>query len=127
MSTESGAGEVYVRAVDKPVKLRVSNNGSANLVWRRDVRELFYEAPSVTIMATKVMPGEALGVSTPKVLFRACSAEGGNLAFPDYDVTHDGKRFLFSCFAQGTNRRTLTVGIAWQQMVKWPAGHSVSR
>jgi Tol biopolymer transport system component len=121
-STESGSVEVYVRAVGKPVKARISTNVGGFPVWRRDGRELFYEARGVSIMAADVQLGESIQVSTPKVLFHACSAEGSNLIFPDYDVTRDGQRFLFSCFAQGSNRRSLTVSVGWMQKVAWPRG-----
>jgi Tol biopolymer transport system component len=124
-SNESGTVEVYVRAVGRPAKVRVSTDIGANPVWRRDGRELFYESRGVTILAADVQSGESIRVSTPKVLFRACSAEGSSLVFPDYDVTRDGQRFIFSCFAQGANRRALTVGVGWMQMVKWPSNQSV--
>jgi glyoxylase-like metal-dependent hydrolase (beta-lactamase superfamily II) len=69
----------------------------------------------ILIAGHGVQPGESLQVSTPRVLFRACSAEGANLVFPDFDVTRDGQRFIFSCFAQGSNRRALTVSVGWMQ------------
>jgi dipeptidyl aminopeptidase/acylaminoacyl peptidase len=55
-SNESGAMEVYVRPVNQPAKLRVSTNGGANPVWRRDGKELFYGAQGVTIMAADKLP-----------------------------------------------------------------------
>jgi hypothetical protein len=71
-------------------------------------------------MSVEFRPVEPLRISPPKVLVRACIAEGSNTVFPDYDVTRDSNRFVFSCFAQGANRRSVTVAVGWQQMVKWP-------
>ena len=112
--------EVYVRPVNHPTKLRVSMNGGFNPVWRSDGKELFYEARGVNIMAVDIQLGETPKVSQSKILFRACSAEGVSQGFPEYDVTGDGKRFIFSCFGQGTNRRSWTVAIGWMQTMKGP-------
>ena len=121
-SNESGSFEVYVRSLEKGVKVRVSTKGGAIPVWRADGRELFYEEAGPMVMASEVQLGNAAAASPPKVLFRSCLAEnsGDYLGRPGYDVTKDGRRFIFSCLAEGTHRRALSVAIGWQQSVKWP-------
>ncbi len=66
-------------------------------------------------MASGVRNGESLEVVKPKELFKACS---GSIS---YDVRRDGKRFIFSCAAQETQKgRFITVAVEWMRMLKWP-------
>ena len=121
-SNESGSYKVYVRSLgDRPVKVRVSANGGDVPVWRPDGRELFYEIPGPSVLAVDVIHpgGDQIKFSEPKVLFRGCNASQF-IRLPSFDVTTDGKRFLFSRLAEGTTKRSVTVATAWQQALKLP-------
>ncbi len=114
-SNESGNSEVYVRAFERPEKLRISSNGGTQPVWRGDGRELFYLGPGGVLMAAELKAGVALEASAPKILFRTCtgshSLRGGE---EYYDAAADGSRFLVSCEVPGgTKQREITVSIDW--------------
>jgi Tol biopolymer transport system component len=91
-SNESGDWEVYVQAFPRPGgKWQVSSGGKLP-VWRADGKELFYIG-SDGLMAVAVDTAGGFRHDTPVLLFDAAV----NIA-PDlykWDVTPDGKRFLF--------------------------------
>jgi eukaryotic-like serine/threonine-protein kinase len=71
-SDEAGQYDVYV--IPFPVattKWKVSTQGGAQSVWRRDGRELFYVAPDRTMMSVAVTgQGGALMFGRPTALFK---------------------------------------------------------
>jgi hypothetical protein len=94
--------------------------GGAYPRWRADGKELFYETPDNGMMSVATSLGETFTAATPKLLFHMCSARRSDSQYPDYDVTPDGNRFLFSCQAQENKKRSITVAIQWLDMVKDP-------
>ena len=38
----------------------------------------------------------------------------------DYDISPDGKRFLFPCESMDSKKRSVTVAIGWLDMAKHP-------
>ena len=119
-SMKSGTREIYVRSLDQPDDHRISTMGGAHPRWRRDGKELFYETPDNGMMATATSLGESFTAAAPRLLFHVCSARRSDSSSPDYEVTPDGSRFLFSCQAQENRKRSITVAIQWLDMVKDP-------
>ncbi|MDO8681049.1 MAG: protein kinase [Acidobacteriota bacterium] len=93
LSDETGRQEVYVRPLQGAgVKWQVSDDGGVSPVWSADGHELFF-LQGQTLMSAVVRPGSAFETDRPKVLFKLRSSPvGGGDAF---DVTPDGKRFVF--------------------------------
>ena len=119
-SLKSGTREIYVRSLEEPAEHRISTMGGAYPRWRGDGKELFYETPDNGMMAVATSLGESFTAATPKLLFHMCSARRSDSQYPDYEVTPDGNRFLFSCQAQENKKRSITVAIQWLDMVKDP-------
>src|SRR5664280_1911141 len=114
VSEESGQAEVYVAAVDGAGRSqRVSPAGGSLPCWSRDGKELFFVSADNVLMTLQVDPGKELRFSVPKPLFSLPP-------FPfrfrsDYDVSHDGQRFLINLGAESAHQPPLTVVLGWQQ------------
>jgi serine/threonine-protein kinase len=93
-SDETGRFEVYVRPYPEVERGRwqVSTTGGASPRWNPDGRELFY-FDGTHLLAVPVSPGATFTVGQPKRLFDVAPI-GGRLG-ADYEVSPDGRRFLF--------------------------------
>ena len=119
VSDESGQDEIYVQSyptVDG--RWKVSTDGGREVRWRGDGRELYYRKDQ-SMMAVAFAPGDALQVSEPRELFRG-SFLADNFGNGNYDVTHDGQRFLMM---QGAEQRPahLKVVMNWFEELERPA------
>jgi Tol biopolymer transport system component len=111
-STESGRAEVYVRPFrDDQTRWQVSRASGNNAKWRGDGRELFYVEGGARIMSVDVSPGAAFDVSAPRVLF-------SRQAFADYDVTVDGKKFVFVMLDPEAEAGTLNAVLNWTALLR---------
>jgi hypothetical protein len=92
VSDESGAAEVYVKALEPGGgKVQVSTTGGAFTRWRNP-REIVYLAPDQTLMSVVVNgAGTASTVGVPVPLFKANLSAGPGVP---YDMTPDGTRFI---------------------------------
>ena len=97
VSNESGTNEVYVRRFTDDFRGGSAGAGASELVssrggtsprWRRDGKELFYLAPTGTMMAAAVTSDALFRAEPPVALFQTPP----NTTFGD--VAPDGKRFL---------------------------------
>jgi serine/threonine-protein kinase len=94
-SNATGRPEIYVRAFDpnniRPAErgLQVSTNGGVLSRWRRDGRELFFEAPDESVMAVDLDLTTFPNVR-PGIPRQVLPLPSGTL----WDVTGDGQRFL---------------------------------
>jgi len=93
VSDESGHFEVYVQPYPGPGgKWQISTEGGTEPVWNSNGRELFYRSGR-KMMAVEIATKPGFTAGKPRVLF-----EGEYLptpgTFPNYDVSHDGQRFL---------------------------------
>jgi serine/threonine protein kinase len=127
ISDESGKNEAYVRRFVSPAnaesptgegKWLVSSNGAETVRWRRDGKELFYEAPDGTIMTADVTSNPSLQstfqAGTPQPLFQTYGVEGGRY----WDPSADGQRFLVSALGGRTGQTPFTVVLNWQVALK---------
>ncbi len=123
-SNESGQTEVYVRPFPASTegKWLISNGGGAEPRWRPDGKEIFYIAPSGTLMAAEVKAnGASFEVSAPKTLFRS-GILGGNGGGPTiawrYAVSKDGQRFLINSAPEEVASSPITVETNWTADLK---------
>jgi serine/threonine-protein kinase len=93
-SDESGRFEIYVRPFPdvQAGRWQVSNAGGTSPRWSPDGRELFYfDGQGISTVAVRT--GESFSFDPPRPLFRL-EPFGGRLG-PDYELSRDGRRFLF--------------------------------
>ena len=99
-SDESGRAEVYVCAYPSGERRsQISVSGGGQPRWRSDGREIYYVAPSGTLMAVPVVDPQEVAVGAPVPLFTERSLQINNSLFfygaaAAYDVDGLGKRFL---------------------------------
>ena len=113
-SDESGEAQIVVRPFPAVMTARaVISAGFGQLpIWSRDGREIFYRARDGTLMAVRVDPMNPLDHSEPVALFNpANTLRDVNMA-PAYDVSPDGRRFLFVRSGE-LDIRSLTVVQNW--------------
>jgi serine/threonine-protein kinase len=95
-SDESGRAEVYVRALEGGPRLQVSTAGGREPVWAPNGGELFYRTQSdkgSRLMSAR-MSFAPLRVVTRDTLFAVTDYEEAD-PHADYDVSPDGRRFVF--------------------------------
>jgi serine/threonine protein kinase/WD40 repeat protein len=114
VSEESGRPEVHVvPASGQGGSRRVSASGGSLPRWRRDGKELFYLAANGDLLAVPTKTTGGFEVGSPSVLFTA------NPPPDDYDVSPDGRRFLFQ--ERALERDVpLTVVVNWTSELRKP-------
>jgi Tol biopolymer transport system component len=125
-SDESGRDEIYVRpflpnssqgASSAGGKWLISNSGGFFPRWRVDGKELYYRTPDGTLMAVEVRAAPVFEAGVPRALFQAPLMTVLRV-IPTWDVTADGKRFLFPAPATQSAQAPLTVVLNWQAALK---------
>jgi eukaryotic-like serine/threonine-protein kinase len=111
-SDESGSLEVYIVPFPRgDGKWQVSTNGGRQPRWRGDGRELFFLGRQDKLMATAIQKKDAsLELGSPHVLFQADFSPS---VFRMYDVTRDGKKFIFVTQPTETGSRAITLIANW--------------
>jgi hypothetical protein len=114
-SDESGVSEVYVRRFPgADGKWQVSTHGGLEPRWRRDGKELFYQALDGTLMAAEMPADQSrLEASTPRALFNP-----GISGPVNYVVTSDGQRFLLIIGGEAEGSSPITVVLNWDATLK---------
>jgi len=93
ISNESGRNEIYVRPFPGPgAKLQISIDGGTEPCWNPTGRELFYRNGD-KMMAVNIGLQPTLTAGKPHVLFERQFLLSPATT-PNYDVSHDGQRFL---------------------------------
>ena len=125
-SNESGQFEIYVRPFDPSEPGTPSANGSEWMVskgggdgvrWRRDGKELFFLAPDGTLMSAEVVrtgagANASIEIKAPQKLFIPPSFSRF------WDVTPEGKQFLFPVPVGGTAAGPFTIVLNWTSALK---------
>ena len=114
VSNESGQNQVYVQPVPATgAKWQVSTAGGGGPEWRRDGTELFYQAPSGTLMAVPVKIASSFEAGPPAPLPLTAPYNGGGSS---YVPTRDGQRFLVNVPVGGEAAVAppITVVLNWQ-------------
>ena len=93
---------------------KVSEGGGWSPKWRRDGRELFYQAEDrPAIMSIAVDAGAAFRATRPQRLFETAEVVRG------YDVANDGQRFILNLGAPPDRAASaLTVVLDWPAMIE---------
>jgi len=95
VSSESGALEVYVQALGKAGKYRVSTSGGTAPRWRGDSRELFFVDGRGRLASVSVAPGDEFVVTLPVALFNGCATN--TTENERYEIDASGQRSLWIC------------------------------
>jgi Tol biopolymer transport system component len=117
-SNQTGVNEVFVAPFPGPGRsIRISTRGGQNPKWRADGRELFYVAPTDTIVSVDVdTAGVELVIGQERRLFQAPVERVGQSW---YDVAPDGQRLLVAL--RGDRRSEpppLTLVVNWLEGVR---------
>jgi hypothetical protein len=118
VSNESGTGEVFVRRfamepdADRPTigpPLLVSRGGGRSPRWRRDGRELFFQAAAGAVMAARM---SGAGPERPIELFRVPEM------LAHWGVAPDGDRFLLGVPVTPQAPNPIRLVLNWQGAAK---------
>ncbi len=115
-SNESGTFENYVRPFtpDAPAgtgaKFMVSKGGGALPLWRPDGKELFYLSLTNQVMAVDIDTSKGFQAGTPRRMFASPVVVGPTVR---WDLSPDGKRFLFAAPPSAGRVIPCTVIVNW--------------
>ena len=117
-SSESGRVEIYVQPFPATgAKRQVSTDGGSEVVWGRDGRELFYRNDA-KFMAVDISLEPVFSAGKPRILFEAEYER----TVPDranYDVAHDGRRFLVvKAGGDVQPSREIVIALNWAETLK---------
>jgi eukaryotic-like serine/threonine-protein kinase len=123
LSNDSGTYEVYVQTYSGPYhRWQISTRGGFDPIWAKDGHELFYIVDNKMIAVPVEFQG-GFHFGKPQTLFEG-RYEAGLDGSPPYDVSADGKRFLFVKPGTGqaaANEINVTVG--WAAELQGKFGH----
>jgi Tol biopolymer transport system component len=110
-SNESGRAEIYAASFTGPAgKWQISTSGGTDPAWSHDSGELFFISSDQHFMEVPIQAGATFTPGTPRMLFRVLPETGVRRNV--YDVSPDGKRFLFLLPVGDTNT-PMTVAVNW--------------
>ena len=116
---ESGRDEVYVQPFPPAggVKWQISSGGGGDARWRADGAELFYIADDRRLISVAIKSGGgfAPGAATP--VFDTGMPPHWGEARNHYDVSRDGKRFLFMSPVDDDRSAPFTVVVNWTHIM----------
>jgi len=116
-SDESGRFEVSAAAFPSfAEKRQVSSGGGQRPFWRKDGREILYEALDGALMSAEIKTGSRIDVGTPKMLFQVPLKS--NLPGADVAASGDGKRFLIVENVESKQETQVTVVLNWAAELK---------
>ena len=109
-SDATGTNEVYLKSLTsrETADIRISTSGGSRPRWRGDGQELFYVSAANGVMS--VTP-RAPGNWSEAIITGLFPTPAGTLAF---DVTPDGRSFLFVQGARGPSDSLFQVVLGWQ-------------
>lgn len=118
-SYDTGRPEIYVMPYPGlSGKYQVSVNGGLQAVWRRDGKELFFVDPQGTLMSVEIKSFAPFTAGAPVPLFKTRILQIEQ-AFPEYDVTADGKQFLLNSKPEtATQNSPMVLVTHWQAELK---------
>jgi hypothetical protein len=96
----------------------VSSGGGGEAVWSRDGSELFYRNDG-QLVVVKIDAGDTWTAGTPELLFDesyVADNAGGGGGNPNYDVSPDGRQFIFvEADAPFATSRLIHVVLNWHE------------
>ena len=127
VSAESGRSEVYVQTTEagefgrKGEVDRIESRGDQSALAARFQGIVLSLRPDGKVMAVDVPGNGPFQPGAPHALFQGparSAVRGGNDSSPSYDVTADGKRFLFLVPDLDNTRVPFTVLLNWTTAIK---------
>jgi serine/threonine-protein kinase len=118
-SDESGSPEIYVRPftpgapAGTGAKFMVSKGGGARVIWRPDGMELFY-LNETQVMSVDIDTSKGFQAGTPRRMFTGPPGA----VDASWDLTPDGKRFLFGAPLNSGRVIPFTVIVNWAAGLK---------
>jgi len=117
MSDESGRFEIYVQPYPGPDgKWEISTEGGTEPVWNPNGRELFYRSGD-KMMAVDIATQPSFASGRPHMLFEG-QYQPAPGAFPNYDVSPDGQRFLMLKPSEQGALTQINVVLNWFEELK---------
>jgi Tol biopolymer transport system component len=121
-SNSSGRWEVYVAPMATPdLRRQVSAGGGGQAHWRGDGKELFYLTLDGAVMSVAMKSegeaGRAPEFGAPVRLFQSPNRQP-SMTSDEYDVTRDGKKFLFVKWRGPAPEQFVTVSVNWTALLK---------
>jgi eukaryotic-like serine/threonine-protein kinase len=111
-SDETGTNEIYVQSFPTPgLKVRVSNGGGTQPLWRQDGRELFYVSLDHRVVSVPLSPGANFAPGAPQPLFALPSV---STAQRTVESSLDGQRFLAVDWDVAREESRITVLTNWE-------------
>ena len=117
VSNESGRREVYVQPFPEgPGRWQASVNGGAQPRWNPDGSELFYVEGADVLMAVPFQSSDsAVSLGRPDPLFQSADLNFRGVAWPQYDVSADGRRFLTATPVETDTPTTIRIVLNWYE------------
>ena len=117
-ASNSGVFDIWLQAFPTPSgKWRASTEGGIQPKWRGDGKELYYIAPSGTLMSVPITYGSGIEPGPPVSLFQMGAETTTGAYWHQYDVTPDGQRFLVNARVDGMTG-PMTVVLDWPLSLK---------
>ena len=114
-TNETGTLEVYVRTYpDLKGRWQISSNGGLTPIWSHDGKEIFFLSTVGKMMVASVRTSPSFSADPPKELFDISQMYIPNDPLTNFDVTHDGKRFVMV-----QNTRSNTRASSFNFIVNW--------
>jgi predicted Ser/Thr protein kinase len=115
-SSESGQSEVFIDTFpERRRAIQISTDGGFGARWNPQGGEVFYRSPAGKLMVVSVkMDGNSADPSTPRELFTLPVSTLASFG-SQYDVGHDGKRFLIQV---PVTKAPLEMIMNWQALLK---------
>jgi Tol biopolymer transport system component len=115
VSDATGRDEVYVQKMEGGSRTQLSSRGGKTPKWRRDGREVFYEALDGSLMSVPAERGpQEMRFAAPQTLF---SLPATYISGYSYDTAPDGQRFVIIAPYRPHARQPLTVVVNWQALL----------
>jgi Tol biopolymer transport system component len=127
VSDESGRDEIYVRtfspdstaaAPDAGGKWLISTAGGREPRWSPDGKLLYYMGLDGKLMAVKIAMQPVFRAEVPSPLFQTPPPSSLSAHGESWDLTRDGKRFLFLAPVEQAEQAPFTVVLNWQAGLK---------
>jgi eukaryotic-like serine/threonine-protein kinase len=127
VSDESGRNEIFVTpfslgatggVASSGAKWQISVDGGSEPRWREDGKELYYESADSKIMAVDIATAPSFRAGVPSGLFQAPPVTVPAPGTRPWDVTPDGKRFLFITSGAPRAQAPFTVLLNWTSLLK---------
>jgi Tol biopolymer transport system component len=110
VSNESGQNEIYIRPFGGPDRRwQISSQGGTQALWNPNGREVFYRDGNKMMGVDVTAAGDDLKLSPAHLLFEQRYAFGAGITIANYDVSHDGQRFLMVKDEAGAGRLSVVL------------------